>query len=875
MEQDKHCDDTLKSPTPQNTERKTHMKALLIDANSIINRAFYGIRELTTSEGVFTNAVYGFITTLLNLKATHKPDKIFCAFDLPSPTFRHERFTDYKAGRSAMPDELRAQFPLIRELIPLFGAHIMQCEGYEADDILGTLSRLAGEQGDTAVIATGDRDSFQLVTDSAVVSYRTSKMGEEVMTTTAIKEKYGITPPQLIDVKALMGDSSDNIPGVKGVGEKTALALISEFGSLDGVYENIDSPSIKKGVREKLGRDREQAYMSYELAEICTTVPGIVYDCDDAQADRAALTAFLTRLELRSLLKRVDELVPVSEGGVATSAEELPAHSADFLNILPEFSLVEGEVAVSVSVKQRFADALYIYADGKAHAITDKTMVDTAVRELLTGDMTVVTTDAKTLYYHGITLGVEPKKLLLDISIAAYILNPLTSTYNVSELCTVHGVDYEYAESMSADCIYLSALWRKLTAAVDSMECTFLLHEIELPLSLVLASVEYEGFLLDTEGLTVFGEQIKGEIDRLTAAIYDLAEEEFNINSPSQLGVILFDKIGLPTRKKTKSGYSTNAEVLESLSGKHPIVDYVLEYRKLTKLMNTYVTGLLRLVGEDGRIHTLFKQTETRTGRISSTDPNMQNIPIRTEIGSKLRAFFVAGSGNTLIDCDYSQIELRVLAHIADDENMQSAFSEGEDIHRKTASQVFSMPPEFVTPAMRSSAKAVNFGIVYGIGAFSLSQDIGVSVAEAGQYIENYLDGYKNVAKYMEDTVQFAKDNGYVKTLYGRRRPVPEVSAKNKNLEAAGKRIAMNTPIQGTAADIIKLAMVKVYNRLKSEGMKARLILQVHDELIVEAPISEAEAVKRIVTEEMENAVTLKVPLLCEAGVGENWLVAH
>lgn len=862
------------------------MKVLAIDSNSILNRAFYGIRMLTTKAGEPTNGIYGFLNILLKMLEEIQPDVVVFAFDLKAKTFRHEMYAEYKGKRSAMPEELAAQFPVLKEIIGMMGYPIVAIEGYEADDIIGTITHLCREGGNSCVIATGDRDSFQLAHDGVSVRLATTKIGSsetEIITEETIKVKYGVNPLQLIDVKALMGDQSDNIPGVPGVGEKTALDLIQRFGSLEGVYENIDDPAIKKGVRQKLIDGKDLAYISRKLAQIDQHVPigQSLEELRPAAPQQAALHARLNSLELRTLIKRMGlEGIPLpkpaekSEEPAAAEIKLLPwaqvgeLLSADKLYLSMEF---HGREPVSYAVGA-FVDGVFRASLGQK----GDEGFDDVLGQILTGKAQLVCDSSKELYYYSFVKGFEIEGIVFDPAIGGYILNPIATSYEAEKLCFAYGIPLPTASEnpwLGAVCCY-PKLEELLLAQIEKNGQGELLREIELPLAKVLASMEHIGFELDTEGIKAYGEQINSELEEISARIFAYAGESFNINSPKQLGVILFEKLGLPTRKKTKTGYSTNADVLDSLKNKHPIIPQILEYRKLAKLYSTYVAGLLAVVGEDGRVHTSFRQTETRTGRISSTEPNMQNIPIRTERGSQLRRFFVAGEGKQLVDADYSQIELRVLAHISGDEAMIDAFRHNLDIHTKTAAEVFDLPEEFVTPIMRSRAKAVNFGIVYGIGAFSLSQDIGVTVAEADHYIKSYLATYPKVKQYMEDTIAYAKAHGYVKTMFERRRAIPEVNASNKVTAAMGERVAMNTPIQGSAADIIKIAMIRVYRRLNAEGLASRLLLQVHDELIVESPMEEVELVKALLTEEMSKAAVLAAPLLSEAHSGDNWLDA-
>ena len=839
------------------------MKLLVLDGNSIVNRAFYGIKLLTTKDGRYTNAIYGFMNILLNLLKEVQPDEVAIAFDLKAPTFRHKMYDGYKATRKGMPEELAQQMPVLKELLAELGFVMVSREGYEADDILGTLSAAAAARGDECYLATGDRDSLQLVNDHVTVLLAATRMGRSetvVMDKAAVEEKYGVSPKQLIEVKSLMGDTSDNIPGVAGVGEKTALALIQKFGSLAGVYENIDDSAIKPGVRAKLTTHKEEAELSRKLAEIdCAipveTAPGTY---KRGEGDAAAAAGLLAELEIHSLAPRLglDGVTPRA----AAPAPELPVVEPDVLPMLPE-----GRYELAQE-------------NGSWYAVQENAVYpldEAALARLLDSDATLRVFDAKPLYHLALANGGEGKSIVFDAKLAAYLLNPAASSYTVENLTAEYGIQPAFRCEPAPLAGVLAGLYDTLSARVTEEGMDRLLAEVELPLALVLADMERTGMLVDKEGLVAFGEKMKQELEGCLARIYEQVGYEFNVNSPKQLGEALFVKLGLPPRKKTKSGYSTNAETLDSLRSEHPVINDILQYRTYQKLNSTYVEGLLKVIGPDGRMHSTFNQTEARTGRLSSSEPNMQNIPIRTPLGSQLRQFFVAKPGCTLVDADYSQIELRLLAHISGDESMRQAFLTGQDIHRSTAAKIYNLPPEMITPALRSSAKAVNFGIVYGIGAFSLSRDINVSVKEADQFIKNYLATFPGVKNYMDETIAHGTEKGYVTTLFGRRRALPELASKNHNLRALGERMAMNTPIQGTAADVIKLAMVKVWRRLRTEGLTAKLILQVHDELIVEAPEAEAETVARILKEEMEGAVSYSVPLTADVGQGKTWLKSH
>ena len=822
------------------------MKLLAIDGNSIINRAFYGIRLLSNKDGQYTNAIYGFINILFKLIDEQAPDGVAVAFDLKAPTFRHKMYAEYKAGRKPMPEELKGQFPIIKEWLKLAGYGVIECEGFEADDILGTLAYTAEQNEHECVIATGDRDSLQLVSDNTHVLLTVTRMGQNEITDYTpekLYEKYGLTPAGMIELKALMGDSSDNIPGVPGIGEKTASDLMCRFSNIDYIYENLQTLDIKDGVRTKLAAGKDSAYLSRKLGTICKTAP---IDTDfehyrTKQADGAALSALMTRLELFKLMERMD----IKPGAKAEPQNTKVYESGVFADIKDTADIyIDGEKTVAIS-------------GGKFVDLSDENLALLLKNENIKKRVY----DSKNLYKkYG-----DVKGIVFDALLAAYLINPSSNDYSLSRLFAEYGVSGGGAFSALCDTLY-----EKLA---DSGEIK-LLNEIELPLARVLASMENEGFLVDKGGIEEYSAELDNRIEELTRDIYTLAGGEFNINSPKQLGEVLFIKLGIPSKKKTKSGFSTNADVLEDLRYTYPIVDLILKYRRLAKLKSTYCDGLLSCISGDGRIHSTFNQTEARTGRISSLEPNLQNIPVRTEEGRKLREYFIAKDGFVLCDADYSQIELRVLASISDDEVMIDAFRRGVDIHTVTASQVFNIPVDMVLPIMRNRAKAVNFGIVYEIGAFSLAKDIGVSRAEASRYIENYLDTYKGVRDYMDRVIKDAKENGYVTTLFGRRRYLPELSSSNGMLRAFGERVARNAPIQGTAADIIKIAMIKVNARLNADVPDAKLILQVHDELIVECKKSDADKVCKILEEEMQNAAKLKVNLLVDAHFGRTWLEA-
>jgi DNA polymerase-1 len=849
------------------------MKLLAIDGNSIMNRAFYGIKLLSNSKGQFTNALTGFMNIYLKEIGEVKPDCVAVAFDLKAPTFRHKANAAYKANRKGMPEELAQQMPVIKELLGDLGIKIVQCEGYEADDILGTLSKAAADSGNECYILTGDRDSFQLVSDRVTVRLATTKE-TKIYTPDRIMEEYGVTPRQMIEVKALMGDTSDNISGVKGIGEKTALSLIKQEGDVKTLYEHLADIKLTPSVHTKLENGHQDAIDSRFLAEICLEAP-----VDKAtefyklgEVDTEKTKALLADLEMMRLIDRLG-----LSGKAVESADSAVQESKLKLSDLPKFEVKPLDESV-ISVLGKDKTVYFIFADNKLSILCNDVIYTTEDNAIITAFMGTackkITFEGKTAHKFAFSNGTHLENLTFCCDLAGYLLNSQSSEYTAENLCLSYKCLYRSDMGEYADLSSLPALSENLKKQLEMTEMTKLFDDIEMPLCEVLASMEFYGVKADAEGIKAFGEDLKIKIDELTSQIYMYAGKEFNIASTKQLGEVLFEDLGLPAKKKTKSGYSTNADVLESLMDKHPIVPLIVEYRTLTKLNSTYVDGLLKLIHPDGRVHSVFKQTETRTGRISSTEPNMQNIPVRKEIGRNMRKFFVAEDGYTLLDADYSQIELRVLASVCGDKNMQEAFSEGRDIHTSTAAQVFDIPEDFVTPEMRSAAKAVNFGIIYGIGAFSLSKDIGVTVAEAKRYIKNYLDNFPKVSEFMDKTVDDGIKNGYVTTFFGRRRYIPELSASNKVLQAFGKRAAMNAPIQGAAADIIKIAMVRVYKKLREEDLDAKLILQVHDELIIEAAEKDKDRAEKILKDEMENAVKLAVPMTVDVNSGRSWYEA-
>lgn len=859
------------------------MKLLVLDGNSIFNRAFYGIKLLTTKDGTFTNAIYGFLTMLHKIKEDTNPDAVAVAFDMRAPTFRHKEYDGYKAQRKGMPPELAQQLPILKELLTLLGYRIVECEGYEADDILGTLARVCTEEGHECVLATGDRDSLQLVNPSVTVRLMATKFGQPVVTVydeAKIQEEYGVTPHQLIDIKALQGDSSDNIPGVAGIGAKGAADLIQEYGSLEEIYQNFDQLDLKPAMRKKLEVGKESAFLSYKLGTICLQAP-IDTNLEHyhiSEGDAQAAARLMAKLELFSLIKKwgLDQIEAEQEALI--TEQSLQIKECDDTQSLLQQLQQTGSAYFLVSYQDKQVQTLYFHLENTICTVNAAKYPDFLKAFCESEDIKKYTHDVKPLYAALYRQNIGLVQVEMDTMLAGYLLNPSSSNYEIERMATEYGVEQPQMDSLLVEkepmikwaAIY-PALYRVIDDKISQNTQHKLLREIELPLAKVLAQMEELGFAVDKDGIAEYGEIMENKINRIQSLVYEEVGYQFNLNSPKQLGEALFVKLGLPAGKKTKTGYSTSAEVLEKLRYEHPVVELILEYRTLAKIKSTYCDGLLKVVEEDGRIHSSFNQTETRTGRISSTEPNLQNIPVRTDVGRELRKFFVAKEGCVLVDADYSQIELRVLAHVANDSGMIEAFKENDDIHRNTAAQVFHMPREMVTPLMRSRAKAVNFGIIYGIGAFSLAKNISVTRKEAEEYIKTYLDHFSGVRDYMTNVVEHAKETGYVETLFGRRRYLPELSSSNFNLRSFGERVAMNMPIQGTAADIIKIAMIRVVHRLEKEGLRARLILQVHDELIVEAPEEEAPLVQQLLTEEMEQAIHLSVPMVAEATVGKTW----
>ncbi|MBR1497460.1 MAG: DNA polymerase I [Oscillospiraceae bacterium] len=892
------------------------MKLLAIDGNSIVNRAFFGIRMLNAPDGTPTNAVYGFLAILRRLLDEEQPDALVAAFDLKAPTFRHLRYAGYKAQRKGMPEELAVQMPVLKQVLDAMGIRRVELEGFEADDLLGTISRLCEARGDACVIATGDRDSFQLITGRTRVKHIKTRMGQTETidyTPERFAEEYGFPPPGIVDLKALMGDASDNIPGVAGVGEKTALDLVRRYHSIDEIYAGLPELDIKEGVRKKLAAGEDMARLSYELATIVT----------DAPLDFAPETALWNRdytPELYGLFLKLGFTKFLDKWGIRpVETPEKPAEVGEII----DFTLLSTEAEALAAADEIadtgrmlcvratpeydcFAFCLSPEAEGdeiKIWVLDQKQYAGgwaEALRALFAYRIPKAGHEIKDLTRAMLAYGVPLHNWwCFDTALAGYLLDATAGSYDLRRLCVrycgyepyggaepeengqlslLDGASKDLSRrhaALAAEAAAISRLHDPMQDALMEMGMEKLFYEVELPLCPVLADMEQEGFYVDREALRQFGESMVDAIDALQKSIWDMAGEEFNILSPKQLGTVLFEHMSLPAGKKTKTGWSTNADVLEKLREKYPIANEILEYRTLTKLKSTYADGLLKVIEPDGRIRTSFMMTVTDTGRLSSREPNLQNIPIRREFGGQIRKMFVAPEGKVLVDADYSQIELRLLAHISGDENMIAAFRSGEDIHAVTASQVFGIPLDQVTKLQRSHAKAVNFGIVYGISAWSLAQDIGVFPNEAKAYMDAYLEKYHGVRDYQKDIVARARRDGYVSTLWGRRRALPELKSSNFAVRSFGERVALNMPIQGAAADVIKLAMVRVWQRLQKEDLRSKLILQVHDELIAECPEDEAQKVREILMEEMQNVAELSVPLLVDANIGKSWAEAH
>lgn len=858
------------------------MKYLVLDGNSILNRAFYGIKMLSNKKGQMTNGIYGFLSTLQKLLLEVSPQAIAVAFDLPKPTFRHKMYDGYKASRKGMPEELASQLPILKEILVAMGYKLVTCEGYEADDILGTFAKYCENKGYECTLATGDRDCLQLVSDHVFVRIAKTKFGKAesiLYDKNKIKEDYNVTPSQLIDIKALQGDASDCIPGVKGVGEKTAKILIEKYESIENIYNNIESLDIKPNLKSKLLADKERAYLSYDLGKINKDVPIEINDSDfiPSEMDTDSLKKIFTELEFFKFMDKI---------GVSKKVESQKINldfSQDYSGILKNLE-GSGEISIFSEAKSNLIERCCI-CDGADNYYIFKN-IDNNFRIFLkklceNKNISKNVFNLKKFYKSIMPLRINFMGEIFDVLLAAYLLNPEIKE-DIFTMAQGHEIfPPDLPEELTDEekkcietCYFIAKLKDLYKIKIKENNQEHLLKKIEQPLSKVLADMELTGFLIDKEGLEDYGGELNQQLKAAEEEIYKLAGEEFNINSPKQLGIILFEKLNLPKGKKLKSGYSTGAQILEKLRGYHPIINMILEYRALAKLKSTYVDSMVNLITPRGRIHTSFNQTETRTGRISSAEPNLQNIPVRTERGRKLRKYFKSPEGSVLIDADYSQIELRVMAHISGDENMINAFKNDEDIHSITASQIFGVPVSMVTPEMRARSKTVNFGILYGMSAFSLAQDLKISRFDAQNYINKYLEHYSGINNYMNEIILLAKKQGYVETIFHRRRYLPELNSSNFLLRSFGERVARNMPIQGSAADIIKIAMINVYKRLLDEDFKSKIILQVHDELIIESPEDESEEVKKLLKEEMENAVKLNVPLEVHIAVGKTWFDA-
>ena len=890
------------------------MKLMVLDGNSLANRAFYGIKLLSTRDGQYTNAIYGFLNILSKLLEEEQPDALCVTFDRKAPTFRHLAYEGYKANRHPMPEELRSQMPVLKDILSAMRVPRYELDGWEADDLMGTISRRCEAEGWECVIVTGDKDTLQLITDRTTVKLVSTRMGRTLtqnMTPEAFREQYGFAPKGLIDLKALMGDSSDNYPGVRGIGEKSAMSLIQTYGSIANLYEQFDSIELKPAQRRRLDEGREDAKQSYELATIRCDAPIAFHPEENLrkEPENARLYQLFCRLEFNKLIERFG-LTPEEVPADAETAGQVQGAAAECTIVVPASReelrpLLEGwQRADAVSV---FAaeDLSAIAVDGLEQdgvhvgALLMKNRLGEALfREalgvLFSDHVQKQSHRVKELMNTLLSAGLSTEGFVFDTALAAYLLNPTGGSYELGELfqsycgAALNPAElpsfpteadetslHQYAAALLSRASAVAALRDQLEPKLADCGLTELYNTVELPLCPVLAEMERAGVLVDRNALEDFGKMLTAGIESAQRGVYEHSGMEFNINSTKQLGEVLFEQLQLPAGKKTSRGYSTSAEVLDKLRGFHPVVDGVLEYRQLTKLNSTYVQGLTKVIDEDGRIRTSFQNTVTATGRLSSTEPNLQNIPVRTPLGAEMRKMFIAAPGNVLVDADYSQIELRLLAHIADDATMIESFRSGGDIHAATAAQVYGVPLDQVTRQMRSASKAINFGIVYGMSAYSLSQDLHITVAQAKEYMNTYFANFSGVQRYQKEVVEQAKANGWAATVLGRRRWLPELKSTNFNIRSFGERVAMNMPIQGTAADIIKLAMIRVQNRLKAEGLTGRLVLQVHDELIVECPEAEAEQVKALVQEEMEHVMELKVPLVAEAQIGHSWSDAH
>lgn len=870
-------------------------KLLLIDGNSIMNRAFFGIRELTTSKGIHTNGIFGFLNIFFKMIEEEEATHCVVAFDVHAPTFRHKMYDAYKGNRKGMPDELREQMPLIKTVLAKMNISICEMAGFEADDILGTLAYKGEAEGYQVTILSGDRDMLQTATKAIKVSIPKTSKGQtsiESYHDKEVKERYLVTPQAFIDVKGLMGDSSDNIPGVKGVGEKTATKLIAKYGSMEALYEHLDE--VKGSVHDKLEVDKDSAFMSKELATIKLDVE-VPLVLDDAKIEgmfnEEAYHEF-KQLELKSFFTRFEHKEIQEETVFA------PAEYVEDLGELEEAISEADQITYYLYNDKSYKALICLIDDFMYYVDSDKfdiSIMSGLVQSILSIDGQVVTYNLKQ-QLHDLDISVRYRGVL-DCALIAYLINPNKDTYGIDDLVSEYlGKSYKTLEEvlgkgkskksmaeidkqsamdyLSAGVHYLSEVFEDMTDELESKHMEKLYHEIELPLLFVLKSMESTGVLIDQEALKTYQSMLADKVDNIQKEIYEQAGETFNINSPKQLGVILFERLELPVIKKTKTGYSTAVDVLEKLKDKHPIINMVMEYRTVAKLKSTYADGLFNYIADDGRIHTTYSQKTAATGRLSSIDPNLQNIPVRMPIGREIRKVFIPEKGYEFVDADYSQIELRLLAHLSEDETFIKAFNDNEDIHRITAAKVFDVPYEEVTDDIRRNAKAVNFGIVYGISAFGLSQDLDISVKEASGYIDDYFEKYPKVKAFLDVTVAEAKAYGYTETMYGRIRPIPELSSSNFMQRSFGERIAMNTPIQGSAADIMKIAMIRVFNRLEEEKLDAKLILQVHDELIIEAKADIVDKIKQLLTEEMEAACQLSVPLIAEAHSGHNWYEA-
>lgn len=865
---------------------------IIIDGNSIVNRAFYALPDLTNKKGLHTHAIFGFTNMLFKLIDTYKPTHISVAFDKKAPTFRHLEYKEYKAGRKKMPDELKQQLEPLKNLLDAFNINRLEIEGYEADDIIGTVSLKAEQDGYKVYIVTGDKDAIQLASKTTTTLITKKGVGEvEEYDFNKVEEKYGMTPTQFIDLKGLMGDKSDNIPGVPGIGEVTGIKLIKEFGSIENIIENIDS--VKGSPRKKIEENKELAIMSKRLATIIRDVP-IDFDLEKLEFgnyDKSKLIEVFNELDFNSLIARLD-----------SNAEELKV-IVNKLEDVKEFikkarsskKIILKTISRTGNILEKNIMQIYLSVDGEELFWADESQIDEIKELLVDEDLRVYGYNLKEDYIALRPYGISLSNIYFDIAIAEYLIDSSSSNYTYDSIAMnyfgqkiksseellgkgVKAKKYEDIEKEELDNAIGSIvqLVEKVTPKMEeklvNMDMDGLFYHVEMPLVEVLGYMEYEGVMVDKDKLIELGEEFKISIDKLEKDIYNLAGEEFNINSPKQLGVILFEKLELPVIKKTKTGYSTNAEVLEHLSDKHEIIDKITEYRQIVKLKSTYVDGLINIINPiSHRIHSSFNQTITTTGRISSTDPNLQNIPVRLELGRNIRKVFIADKGFKLVDADYSQIELRVLAHMSQDEHMIDAFNHNVDIHTKTASQVFGIDINDVTSEQRSAAKAVNFGIVYGISDFGLAKNLHIPVKEAKNYIDSYLNTYEDIKSYMDSTIEEAKEDGYVKTILNRRRYIPEIKSSNTILKNLGKRLAMNAPIQGSAADIIKIAMVNVYKKLEERDLKSKLVLQVHDELIIECIEEELEEVSKIVKDEMEHAVSMDVYLDVDLNTGDSW----